>query len=85
MTHEITADWTTLVRQSQMTAHDYFQEYRDGISFACRYFKASLTILEKSMLEFKAADVVALAQVMATDFQSTCLVIGLNKLGESNG
>ena len=71
MTHEITADWTTLVRQSQMTAHDYFQ--------------ASLTILEKSMLEFKAADVVALAQVMATDFQSTCLVIGLNKLGENNG
>ena len=71
MTHEITADWTTLVRQSQMTAQDYFQ--------------ASLTTLEKSMLEFKAADVVALAQVMATDFQSTCLVIGLNKLGESNG
>lgn len=71
MNHEITADWTTLVRQSQMTAQDYFQ--------------ASLTILEKSNLEFKAADVVALAQVMATDFQSTCLVIGLNKLGESNG
>ena len=71
MTHEITADWTTLVRQSQMTAQDYFQ--------------AALTTLEKSMLEFKAADVVALAQVMATDFQSTCLVIGLNKLGESNG
>jgi len=71
MNHEITADWTTLVRQSQMTAQDYFQ--------------AALTILEKSDLEFKAADVVALAQVMATDFQSTCLVIGLNKLGENNG
>ena len=71
MFHAITADWGTLLRQSQETANDYFY--------------SALKTLEKSDLEFKAADVVALAQVMATDFQSTCLVIGLNNLAENNG
>jgi hypothetical protein len=70
MFHAITADWGTLLRQSQETASDYF--------------KAALNTLERSGLEFKAADVVALAQVMATDFQSTCLVVGLNNLADTN-
>jgi hypothetical protein len=70
MTHKITADWTTLMHQSQMTAKDYF--------------KAALATIEETGLEFETADVVALAQVMATDFLSTCLVIGLSKLGEDD-
>lgn len=70
MKHEITADWTSLMHQSQMTAQDYF--------------RTALATIQETGLEFETADVVALAQVMATDFLSTCLVIGLNKLGEDD-
>lgn len=70
MTHKITADWTTLMHQSQMTAQDYF--------------RTALATIQETGLEFETADVVALAQVMATDFLSTCLVIAIDTLGEDD-
>jgi hypothetical protein len=69
MTHEITAGWDTLMKQSKDTAWDYFGEAH--------------RILEGSELEYTAADVVALARVMADDFRTTSMGVSTQKLCES--
>ena len=70
MTHEITASWDVLYEQSKESGKDYFW--------------TALKTLKDSELEFEAADVVALAQVMANDFLAATLAVGLNKLGEDD-
>jgi len=70
MTHEITASWDVLYEQSKESGKDYFW--------------TALRTLKDSELEFEAADVVALAQVMANDFLASTLAVGLNKLGEDD-
>ena len=70
MTHEITASWDVLYEQSKDNGKDYFW--------------TALKTLKDSGLKFEAADVVALAQVMATDFLSTSLAVGLGTLGEGD-
>lgn len=70
MTHEITASWDDLYEQSKESGKDYF--------------RTALKTLKDSELEFEAADVVALAQVMANDFLAATLAVGLNKLGEDD-
>ena len=72
MTHEITAGWDTLMKQSKDTAWDYFGEAH--------------RILEGSDLEYTAADVVALAKVMAYDFRTTSIGVSAQKIsGALNG
>jgi hypothetical protein len=70
MTHEITANWDVLYEQSKENGRDYFW--------------TALKTLKDSELEFEAADVVALAQVMASDFLASTLAVGLGKLGEDD-
>ena len=70
MTHEITASWDDLYEQSKESGKDYF--------------RTALKTLKDSELEFEASDVVALAQVMASDFLASTLAVGLGKLGEDD-
>ena len=69
MTHEIKADWNTLMQQSKDTAWDYFG--------------TAHKILEGSDLEYTAADVVALTKVMAMDFHSASMGVAAQKLCEA--
>ena len=71
MTHEITAGWDTLMKQSKDTAWDYFAEAHK--------------ILEGSELKYTAADVVALAKVMADDFRTTSMGVSTQKICEAIG
>lgn len=66
MTHRIEADWDNLLRQSKATGQDYFW--------------AAERTLRDSELKYTAADVVALAQVMADDFRSTSISVAAQKL-----
>ena len=69
MTHEITASWNTLMQQSKDTAQDYFA--------------SAHRMLKGSELEFTAADVVALAKVMADDFHTASMGVASQKLCEA--
>ena len=69
MTHDITASWGTLMQQSKDTAQDYFA--------------SAHRMLEGSELEFTAADVVALAKVMADDFHTASMGVATQKLCEA--
>ena len=69
MSHEITASWSTLMQQSKDTAQDYFA--------------SAHRMLEGSELEFTAADVVALAKVMADDFHTTSMGVATQKICEA--
>lgn len=69
MTHEITADWNTLMEQSKDTAWDYFAKAHK--------------ILEGSELEYTAADVIALTKVMADDFRTTSMGVSTQKICEA--
>ena len=69
MSHEITASWSTLMQQSKDTAQDYFA--------------SANRMLEGSGLEFTAADVVALAKVMADDFHTASMGVASQKLCEA--
>lgn len=69
MKHEITAGWDTLMKQSKDTAWDYFGEAHK--------------ILEGSDLKYTAADVVALAKVMADDFRTTSIGVAAQKISEA--
>lgn len=71
MTHEINASWDTLMKQSKDTAGDYF---------ACAH-----KILDGSKLVYTAADVVALAKVMADDFNTSSMGVATQKLCEALG
>lgn len=66
MTYRIEAGWDILLSQSKSTAQDYF-------------WTAERT-LRDSELKYTAADVIALAQVMADDFRSTSISIAAQKL-----
>ena len=66
MSHEIKADWNTLMQQSKDTAGDYFA--------------TAHKMLEGSDLEYTAADVVALTRVMALDFHTTSMGVAAQKL-----
>jgi hypothetical protein len=69
MTHEIKASWDTLMQQSKDTTWGYFGEAHK--------------ILEGSDLKYTAADVVALAKVMATDFHTASMGVATQKLCEA--
>jgi hypothetical protein len=66
MTHEIKADWDTLLNQSKLTGEDYFI--------------ASHRVLQNSGLKFTTADVIALARIMADDFRSTGIAVSAQKI-----
>jgi hypothetical protein len=69
MTHEISANWDTLMQQSKDTTWGYFGEAHK--------------ILEGSDLKYTAADVVALAKVMATDFHTASIGVATQKFCEA--
>ena len=66
MTHEIKADWDTLMRQAKHTAEDYFVSAHG--------------ILKHSGLQYNASDVIALAKVMADDFHTTSVGVAAQKI-----
>jgi hypothetical protein len=66
MDQEITADWGSLFSQSMDSTESYFQHAK--------------RTLETSGLKFTAADVVALAAVSASEFQSTCIGVAAQKV-----
>ena len=66
MTHRIEASWDTLLKQSKDTATDYFW--------------AAKSTLTDSEMEYTAADVIALAAIMAQDFHSTSMGVAAQKL-----
>ena len=69
MTHEIKASWDTLMQQSKDTTWGYFSEAHK--------------ILEGSELKYTAADVVALAKVMAMDFHTASMGVAAQKISEA--
>lgn len=66
--HKITADWTALMNQAQATG-----EY---------YFNRAFSTLRGSGLEYSAADVVALAGVMAQDFHSAAINVAAQAIAD---
>lgn len=66
MTHRIEANWDTLLMQAKTTGQDYFW--------------AAQRTLEASEMEYTAADVVALAQVMSDDFRTSSMGVAAQKL-----
>ena len=66
MSETIEAGWETLYSQSKTTAEDYF------------FFARAL--LEKEDIKYSAADVIALAQVMAYDLRTTSILISAQKI-----
>jgi hypothetical protein len=66
MSEHIEASWDTLYSQSKTTAKDYFRYARD--------------LLEKEDIKYSAADVIALAQVMAYDLRTTSILISAQKI-----
>jgi hypothetical protein len=66
MSEHIEASWDTLYSQSKTTAKDYF--------FVAR------ALLEKEDIKYSAADVIALAQVMAYDLRTTAILISAQKI-----
>lgn len=66
--HKITADWPTLMDQAQATG-----EY---------YFKYALSTLRESGLTYNAADVVALAAVMAQDYHSAAINVAAQTIAD---
>jgi hypothetical protein len=69
MTHEILADWDTLMRHSKYTAEDYFVSAHGT--------------LKESGLQYTAADVIALAKVMADDFHTAGIGVAAQKISEA--
>ena len=69
MTHDIRADWDTLMRQAKHTAEDYFVSAHG--------------ILKHSGLEYTAADVIALTKVMAMDFYTASISVGAQRISEA--
>lgn len=69
MTHEIKASWDTLMQQSKDTTWGYFGEAHK--------------ILEGSDLKYTAADVIALAKVMAMDFHTASMGVATQKICEA--
>jgi hypothetical protein len=67
--HEIKADWDTLFEQSKNSGGQYFASARQ--------------ILEGSELDYTAADVVALAQVMMYDFRTSSIGVAAQKINEA--
>ena len=66
MSETIEASWDTLYSHSKTTAEDYF------------FFARAL--LEKEDIKYSAADVIALAQVMAYDLRTTSILISAQKI-----
>ena len=66
MSETIEAGWDTLYSQSKTTAEDYFSYARN--------------LLEKEDIKYSAADVIALAQVMAYDLRTTAIIISAQKI-----
>ena len=69
MTHDIRADWDTLLRQAKLTGEDYFV--------------SAHTTLKHSGLQYTASDVIALAKVMADDFHSASISVAGQKISEA--
>lgn len=69
MVGRITADWDTLSVQAMDTTR--------------MYFSAAKQKLEDSELEYTAADVVALASVMARDYHTAALSVAAQKIADS--
>ena len=67
--HEIKADWDTLFEQSKNSGGQYFASARQ--------------ILDGSGLDYTAADVVALAQVMMYDFRTSSIGVAAQKINEA--
>ena len=67
--HEIKADWDTLFEQSKNSGGQYFASARQ--------------ILDGSGLDYTAADVVALAQVMMYDFHTSSIGVAAQKINEA--
>jgi hypothetical protein len=66
MSEHIQASWDTLYSQSKSTAEDYFFYARN--------------LLDKEDIKYSAADVIALAQVMAYDLRTTSILISAQKI-----
>ncbi|NQW78770.1 MAG: hypothetical protein HQ449_05595 [Chitinophagaceae bacterium] len=66
MSENVEAGWETLYSQSKTTAEDYF------------FFARAL--LEKEDIKYSAADVIALAQVMAYDLRTTAILVSAQKI-----
>lgn len=67
--HEIQASWNTLLDQAKGTGDDYFH--------------AAKRTLQASGMEHTAADVIALAQIMAQDFHSSAMGVAAQKIAYS--
>jgi hypothetical protein len=66
MNHTITADLSTLFDQSKNTA--------------CNYFMVAKGILINSDIDYTAADVIALAKIMAYDLRTSYILIAAQKI-----
>ena len=69
MTHEIKADWDVLLQQSKICGTEYFE--------------SAQKVLQHSGMQYTAADIVALAKVMAYDFHTASIGVAAQKICEA--
>jgi len=67
-THELTANAETLMRQAGMTANEYFH--------------AAKETLVNSGMKFTASDVIELAKIAASDYNSAMVLAASNNITE---
>ena len=69
MTHRISASWETLLTQAIDTSRTYFS--------------CAKRTLSESELDYTAADVIALAAIMAEDFKTSAIGVASQRMSES--
>jgi ribonuclease D len=69
MTHRISASWEALLTQAVDTSRTYFS--------------CAKRTLSESELDYTAADVIALAALMAEDFKTSAMSVAAQRMSES--